>query len=331
VLAPPNLSTSSEHSTIVQPRRRFAVVYNARAGRALPRLLDGVFGRLRADGCEIFQLAARSAEEATERVSEEAAANTCDAVLAAGGDGTFRAVASGAAGTALPVGVIPLGTGNVIAAELDMPRLAAPLAEVLQFGPAIAVQGGLANGAPFFLMAGAGFDGQIISNLSYPAKRAFGRAAFIRPTFDALVAGPQPFDVVVDGKAMAASWVIVTLVSRYGGSFVLTREASLGSPQMIAVVIDAKSRWELLVAAQALATGGLANTLRRPNFVRVMTAQSVEIGTRENAPIEIDGDQAGRTPLSLRRDGSSVNVIAPRPYLRGRVADLTNRHANHLL
>ena len=93
-------------------RRRFALVFNSKAGHAVPRLLDGVLDIVRQSGAQVFQLPARNAAEAAERVSEAAQQGGCDAVIAAGGDGTFRAVATGAAGSGLAVGVIPLGTGK---------------------------------------------------------------------------------------------------------------------------------------------------------------------------------------------------------------------------
>ncbi|MFN0217909.1 MAG: diacylglycerol/lipid kinase family protein [Hyphomicrobium sp.] len=296
------------------PRSRFALVYNSHAGMALPRLLDGVLRQLRADGAEVFQLPARSAHEASECVREAAEKEICDAVIAAGGDGTFRAVATGAAGSSLPVGVIPLGTGNVIARELGMPWTPNGLAHVLTAGPAIPVQGGLVNGAPFFLMVGAGFDGRIIAGLNYNAKRLMGRAAFAPPVIKALVKGAQAFDVVVDGAEMSASWIIVARASRYGGSFVLSNETRLGVPEMIAVVIAAETRLQLAAACLALAHGRLADPVARPNFVHVFRAQVVEIGARVEAPVEIDGDQAGVTPVAIRRDGPVVNVIAPPGY-----------------
>ncbi len=314
-------------------RRRFAVVYNARAGIALPRRLDGVLARLRARGAEVVQLPARSAAEASERVAEAARTNACDAVIAAGGDGTFRAVASGAAGTPLPVGLVPLGTGNVLARELRLPRRASALAAVLADGRAIAAHGGLVNGAPFFLMAGAGFDGRIIAGIDYATKRMIGRGAFVAPVLRAISEGPQFFDVSVDGAPMRASWAIVARSSRYGG-FVLTQDTGLGSPAMVAVVIEAETRMQLIGVSLALALGRLADPKTRPAFVRVLRADVVEMGRRAAAPVEIDGDEAGFTPVSISSAGPVVRVIAPPGYAPPlpptHVADVTDRKTNHV-
>lgn len=312
----------------MSPRRRFALVYNARAGIALPRRLDGVLAGLSAARCEVFVLPARTAAEATERVAEAAESANCDAVISAGGDGTFRAVASGAAGTQLPVGVIPLGTGNVLARELGLPRRGRDLAELLMRGPVLTAKAGLANGQPFFLMCGAGFDGHIVSGLDYNAKRAFGRGAYARPVIRALSKPPHRFDIDVDGARFEASWVIVARASHYGG-FKLTNATGVGAENMVAVVIAAETRLQLATTSLWLARGRLTDETKRPPFVKVMPARAVEIGCLTIAPAQIDGDDAGETPLSIRSDGPVVRIIAPPAYAR-RVADLTNRHANRV-
>ena len=308
-------------------RRRFALVYNARAGIALPRLLDGVLAALRAGGAEVFQLAARSAEDATAQVATLAAIGSADAVIAAGGDGTFRAVATGAAGRMLPVGFVPLGTGNVLAHELGLIKRAADLARGLRDDPVIPVTGGLVNGAAFFLMCGAGFDGRIVGDLNYRAKRIAGRAAYSYPVTKALAAGTEAFDVDVDGRGFEASWVIVTNASRYGGAFTLTRETQLGAGRLIATIVEARTRRQLLTTSLALALGRLADPATRPSYVNAIPANRVLIGQQIATRVEVDGDDAGLSPADVSARGPVVHLIVPAGY----VAGLTNRHTNRVL
>jgi diacylglycerol kinase family enzyme len=267
------------------------------------------------------------AEEAALRLAELARANGADAVIAAGGDGTFRAVATGAAGSELPVGFVPLGTGNVLAYEFGVRKRAADIAKGLLDHPAIPVQGGTVNGQPFFLMAGAGHDARIVHGLNYKTKRMFGRAAYTQPVLKALIHRPEMFDVDVDGRCFSASWVIVTRASHYGGSFIVTRETQLGASPMIAVIVDAKTRTQLLAASAALALGWIANPVRRPSGVTVLPARHVQIGLSADVPLQVDGDEAGATPADIVAEGPVVRVIVPPAY----AADLTKRHTNHLL
>ena len=307
-------------------RKSFALVFNDRAGVARPRLLDGVLSGLRAGGAEIFQVPTRSAEEATERVAALAAGRGADAVIAAGGDGTFRAVATGASGYQLPIGFVPLGTGNVLAYEIGIRKRAADLARGLLANPVIPVQGGLVNGAPFFLMVGAGFDADIVHGLNYRTKRLLGRAAYSGPVTKTLLRGPAAFDVDVDGRTFEASWVIVSRASHYGGSFVLTRDAQLGGNRMVAVIIEGRTRASLLAASTALALGRLAKPETRPRGVTVIPATRVIIGQRVAIQIEIDGDEGGMSPVEVVSSGPTVQLIVPPAY----VADVMNRHTNHV-
>jgi diacylglycerol kinase (ATP) len=307
-------------------RKSFALVFNARAGVARPKLLDGVLAGLKSAGANVFQLPARSAAEAVQRVAELAASGGADAVIAAGGDGTFRAVATGAADTRLPVGFIPLGTGNILAYEIGIRKKARDLVDGLRNNPAIPVQGGRVNGDAFFLMVGAGFDAQIVNGLNYKTKRLLARAAYAVPVTKTIARGPTLFDVDVDGRAYEASWVIVTRASHYGGSFVLTRDTQLGADPMIAVLIEARSRAALLMASSALGLGRLVRDDTRPRFVTVLPAQRVRIGRRLSVPVQVDGDEAGLTPVDVTAAGPVVSVIVPHAY----VADLTNRHTNHV-
>lgn len=308
-------------------RKLFALVFNARAGGARPKLLDGVLAHLKHAGADVFQVATRSSEEATRRIAEIATTDAADAVIAAGGDGTFRAVAAGAAGTSLPVGFLPLGTGNVLAFEIGLTRSTEMLAEGLLTNPDVPVRGGLVNGAPFFLMCGAGFDARIVHGLSYRAKRLLARAAYTEPVLRTLAHGAEMFDVTVDNQSYEASWVIVTRASRYGGSFTLTRGTQLGCDPMLAIILRAASRTALLHASAALAAGRLTDDSTRPAFVTVVPAKHVIIGRHLQAPLQVDGDDAGTTPANIVAEGPVVRVIVPPAY----ASALSKRHTNHLL
>ncbi|HPG88983.1 MAG TPA: diacylglycerol kinase family protein [Hyphomicrobium sp.] len=308
-------------------RKSFALIFNARAGVARPKLLDGVIAELKAAGAHVFQLPARSAEEATQRVAELAQSKGADAVIAAGGDGTFRAVATGAAGSQMPVGFLPLGTGNVLAHEIGLHKNASALARGLITNPEIPIQGGTVNGQPFFLMAGAGFDARIVQALNFKTKRLVARAAYTAPVLKALSYGAEQFDVDVDGRGFSASWVIVTRAGRYGGSFVLSRDTRLGAATMVAVLIEAQSSAALAACSLALASGRLADPATRPRNVTMIPARRVVIGRRTHVPLQVDGDDAGTTPAEVVADGPVARIIVPPAYLD----DLPNCHTNHLL
>ena len=85
-----------------------------------------------------------------------------DAVIAAGGDGTIRHVAAALIGTETPLGIIPVGTGNVLAHEIGLAATAGAVAPMLLDGPIATVACAQANAEPFLLMVGAGFDARVL-------------------------------------------------------------------------------------------------------------------------------------------------------------------------
>lgn len=307
-------------------RRNFALVFNQSAGAGRPRKLDNVVARLERQGARVTALQTSSAEDASEKVAIAARSGGYDAVIAAGGDGTIRAVAAGAAGTPLSVGIVPLGTGNVMRHEIGLSSRSSLIAHTLLEGPEIPVRGGLINGAPFLLMAGAGFDGRIVAALNQKSKRVFGRLAYGAPLLRTLGAGVDHLDVEVDGVPYNASWVIVTNAAHYGGSFLLTRDTQLGAGQLVAVIVTGATRRALLGASLALALGRLGRVETRPQGILSIPCNRVRISSQRPVPVEVDGDDAGTTPVEITSEGPLVRLIVPPAY----VADLTNRHTNHL-
>jgi diacylglycerol kinase family enzyme len=232
----------------------------------------------------------------------------------------------GAAESGLPVGLVPLGTGNVLAHEIGLPRRARELAHLLLNGAEIEASGGLVNGVPFFLMTGAGFDARIVRRLNYRTKRVLGRGAYTYPVLKTLAEGAHVFDVDLDGRRFEASWIILTFASRYGGSFVLTRDTGVGRESLTAVVVEARSRFAIARSALSLALGRLAVPDMRPAGVHVLPVGRALIGLTSPIPIEVDGDEAGFTPAEVRAEGPCVRLIVSARY----VADLTNRAANRV-
>jgi diacylglycerol kinase family enzyme len=153
-----------------------------------------------------------------------------------------------------------------------------------------------------------------------------GRAAYAFPILRTLAEGSRLFDVELDGRRFDASWVILSFASRYGGSFTLTRETAVGHDRLMAIVIQARSRFGLAGAASSLALGRLASENSRASGVHVFPVKVARIGAQKPAPVEVDGDEAGMAPIEVSAEGPRIRLIVPARY----VADLTNRRANRL-
>src|SRR3984957_15074937 len=158
------------------------IVFNPVAGRRRAALLWRVLDVLAANGIRLDLAETHRAGHA-ESLAREAVRGGAPMVVAAGGDGTIAEVANGLMGSGARLGVIPLGTANVLAHELALPFAPRAVAAALAFGRTRLLWPGVARGADgsrlFGQMLGVGFDAQVVHRLSLPLKRVLGKGAYV--------------------------------------------------------------------------------------------------------------------------------------------------------
>jgi diacylglycerol kinase family enzyme len=156
--------------------KRILILHNPTSGRRRAGLLRATVACLLRRGVAVELFETRRAGEAEERTAE--LGDRYDVVVAAGGDGTVREVANGLVGKGQPLGVIPIGTTNVLAGELCLPRSPEALAAVLAEGRSTRVHPGLLNGRRFLEVAGVGLDAWVVAAIDLERKRrGAGRGA----------------------------------------------------------------------------------------------------------------------------------------------------------
>jgi diacylglycerol kinase family enzyme len=227
-------------------------------------------------------------------------------VVAAGGDGTVAEVARGIDGSDCRLGIIPIGTANVLAHELGLPFAPREVASVLAFGRTRTVWPGLARpqrGAEtlFVQMLGAGFDAQVVHAMEPRLKRALGRTAYVVQGLREVMRYPfGAIKLVVDGREMQGGSVIVSKGERYGGAYRLARGASSRAPGFTVVLFAHGGPHTALLYGAALPL----NLLPRMPGIQFLRASEISIST-ERVPAQADGDVLGEGPLTV--------VDAPHP------------------
>ena len=131
--------------------------------------------------------------------ASEAVAAGADLVLACGGDGTVTACAEGVVGTGVPLAVIPIGTGNLLARNLGLPNVLADALAVALHGTDQPIDVGTANGRLFVVMAGLGLDARMLSDTSEPLKQRVGWAAYAISVIRHLRDRPMRLTLIADG------------------------------------------------------------------------------------------------------------------------------------
>ncbi len=285
------------------------VIFNPTAGRRRSYALWRVLDVLSANGMRMELAETQHAGHAT-TLAQEAVRAGERLVVAAGGDGTIAEVANGMAGGSARLGVIPLGTANVLAHELDLPFAPRAVAAALAFGRTCLLWPGVAEGPDttrlFVQMLGVGLDAQVVHSLRPPLKRLLGKGAYVAQTVREMSRYRYPrLHVRLDGEAVEAASVIVTKGRLYAGRFTLAPDADACRPGFSVAVFERYGSLAAMMYGAALPL----NLLPRMPGLRLRTASTVEIRGEAGVYVQADGDPAGAVPIAIRNATSPIAVV----------------------
>lgn len=285
------------------------IIHNPAAGQRRVRNLWRVVDLLSVSGVNVDVVQTRYAGHATVLAGEAVRAGK-RMVVAAGGDGTIAEVTAGLNGSGVPLGIIPLGSANVLAHELSLPFAPACVARALAFGrtrplwPGIATSG--ATSRLFVQMLGVGLDAQVVHRLPAGLKRALGRGAYVVQTFREMLRYKyEPIHLRIDGREEEAGSVVVTKGTLYAGNFMLAPDARPGEPGFSVALFGRTGPGAVLMYGTALTL----NLLPHAPGMRLMRASHVEVLGGHDLPAQADGDPAGVSPVTITDAARPISVV----------------------
>ena len=236
-------------------------------------------------------------------MSRRAVEDRADVVLAAGGDGTIRAVGEALAGGDIPLGLVPLGTGNLLARNLRA-DLADPhhSVDVALFGSEKAIdsvamhletEDGRTENHRFLVMGGAGFDAQIMADTKDDLKDLVGWAAYGEAGFRHLFNGPRWARFSVDGGPWESRLVRSVMVCNCGeltAGLVLVPKAKLDDGFLDLVVMTPRS----VVGWLGMVAKVVFRHRHELPVIDYYSGKSVRVEFHEPIESEVDGDPLGR-------------------------------------
>jgi len=289
-------------------RRRFLLVCNRSAGRGGLDRVNAVVGELEGRGCHVAWLS----DDHQDTLDDSEALKSYDAVIAAGGDGTIRRLIATEAGQAVPLGLIPNGTGNVLAHEIGLRQSPGLIADVLIAGPQHVVSSGRFGSSVFLLMLGFGFDGQIIHRLNMSLKGQIGKAAYVGAVLATLAEHQPTFQLTVDGKQHSATWAVVANARRYGGGFMLAPGAGITKRSFQVVLFQPSTRLVRIQQLWALANGHMHTS----PMTKTIAGSDIRFeGGAQSIKAQADGDPLDVCPTHITA-GRTLHLIVPNRFLR---------------
>lgn len=251
---------------------------------------------------------ATAADDPGRAMARSALDSGCEVVIAAGGDGTVRAVATELAGTEASMGVVPLGTGNLFARNIGLPHqdLEACVLEALHGAPhavdtinlTLERAGGRTEQELSLVIAGAGLDAQVMADTGDELKQRAGWLAYGAAGLRHVMGPRKTITVELDGRDPATFRVRSVLLANCGilqAGMVLVPSARFDDAHMDTVLFTPR---HALDWARILAKTTLRFTADIP-VMRVRQAKTGRVTMAEPMPFQIDGDAVGEV-ISVR-------------------------------
>jgi diacylglycerol kinase (ATP) len=314
--------------------RRILLFHNRASGSGLPDAVwEDVSSRLRNSSDLLEEVAVEPQLNIGQRVAEALGAGA-DLVIAAGGDGTVREVASALVGSGKMLGIIPIGTFNNLALSLGVPRDPMMACELIETGTARGIDVGIADDRNFFFeAAGVGVDADLFP-IGEEVKRGrfLGvlraiRLALLHKQTSLLLRFDRPINAAyresIQGKsaikrrrrfrgvqtqvAIRCSFVVIGIGPYYGSNFEVCPGALLDDGLLTVGVYRDFSKSELIRHFWSISRG------RRQYHpkLEMFDAGMIEIIPRKPLSVHIDGNPIGTTPVRFTIKPGALDVIAP--------------------
>jgi diacylglycerol kinase (ATP) len=303
---------------MIDPDAWFIVVNPASGAGRAQRLAPRIAAALRRAGVRFDLEHSAAARDAEQRFAVAVRAG-CRKLLAVGGDGTLNELVNGVIASGVPLGeclvaIAAGGTGNDWAASLQVPEDADRLASCMARAHARAVDIGFARLADgrrvaFHNVAGAGIDAEAIRRTPRRGPRS---AAYLLGLARTLASwrGPR-FAIVADGQPVAGRFLLAlaSIGPRCGGGMRLTPQAAIDDGWLDLLTVDPLPLAGALARLPKLFDGRLAGD---PAF-RVIRCREVAIASDPPCGVELDGELAGATPLTVTIAPGALRALDCRP------------------
>lgn len=242
-----------------------------------------------------------------------------DAIAVFGGDGTTMQAAAAMVGSEVPLGLIPGGTGNLLAGNLRIPSDPLRAVRVLTHGRRRVIDLGrvvLPDGEHYFGVAvGAGIDARVMGETAVEDKRRWGIGAYLATTLRVL---PElrstQCTVTVDGETLETNAALVLIMNCGEMIPPLVRVRPEINPEdgiLDLVAITADSPWQGLRGLFRVILDGRRGEIRETPYIRYARGTRFTVEAADRLPVQFDGEAGGTTPFTAEVVPRALTVMTP--------------------
>lgn len=235
---------------------------------------------------------------------------SCDthAILVAGGDGTVSEVVNGFQDRCIPMVILPTGTSNLLARELDMPTEHQRIADTLLYGEIFHSDVGIVNHKRFLAVSGVGFDAECVIHLNRLRKGHITHWSYFWPIWRAFWSYRFPeLRVEADSELLfvGRGFLLVGIIKYYATGIQVLKHAKHDDGLLDLVIFPCSKRLGLFIHA----VKGIFNLHLDRGGVMYRQCRHIRVSSQDDVPIEIDGEEGGVLPVEWSIWEESVKFL----------------------
>ncbi len=251
------------------------------------------------------------------RLAKDSLMKKYDVVVVAGGDGTINEVVQGLAGSNISLGILPVGTTNVMARDLKIPLNFQEALRVLVEGETIDIDLGIINKKYFVMMAGIGFDAKLVNEVDSNLKKFTGPVAFVATSPVSMVSHKQARMSIIlwdkNGKKKKIKrdsyQVLISNAPTYAISLQVSLDAKFDDGLLDVDIFKSQRLHEF---AWKLISIAFISKKSDSNMTETFQCKKMTIKTDPPMPIQVDGDSYGMTPALIEVKANYLKIIKPK-------------------
>ena len=297
----------------MKEKLNFLIILNSNAagGREL-KLINSVISLIKIN--HNIELIKTKSELEAKNIFTQLSNKNFDRLVVAGGDGSVSFAINEMIINKLDhklVGYIPAGTANILRIETQIKRRASEIVNVLVSKKYKKISLAKINNRYFFLMAGIGFDSNIVASIDTNIKKYLGKIIFVYKGFQHfLFLKNNKMEVEIENEKIIADWVLCTNSKYYAGPYSITNDTNIFDNKIIAYIFKDLTRVKLLYYVWLILTKG---DLSSEKSVIKKNIDKLKINSINNQLLaQVDGENYGyNKSLRIQKTEKFISLLIP--------------------